>query len=359
MSKKTTNTTEVVYTICPVLVASHVAVQQGWLEAELKKVNSSLKYLWSLPHENWLTHFTHDKPNFFRDGGNIPAIWAKSEGKKTKLIGLTFSADGGQILTRVGSGINKVSDLKGKKIGLFKRVNPDRVDFWRATAERGILLSIELAGLKRKDVIIVDLPVTGSDYPSTVPANSPAELWWSKESESARNTSLYRTEINALLEGKVDAIYANRGRSKIYQAEGTVKAIEDLGSRPDWTLQVANTPYSLTVSEELADAHPEIVVAYLKSVIKAGHWIKENQREAAEIFSKLISHWAGQCVIKEIAKYHFVPNLSKKNLAGIEVEKQFLLENGYIKNDFSVQDWAAPQYLEEALKGKKGVTPAW
>ena len=29
--------TEAVYTICPVLVASHIAVAKGWLEAELKK----------------------------------------------------------------------------------------------------------------------------------------------------------------------------------------------------------------------------------------------------------------------------------------------------------------------------------
>lgn len=39
---------EAVYTLCPVLVASHVAVHQGWLDAELAKVGARARYLWSL-----------------------------------------------------------------------------------------------------------------------------------------------------------------------------------------------------------------------------------------------------------------------------------------------------------------------
>jgi len=359
MSKRKTNSTEVVYTICPVLVASHVAVHKGWLQAELERAKASLKYLWSLPHEKWLAHFTHARSDFFRDGGNIPAIWAKSEGQKTKLIGLTFSGDGGQILVRRDSDFHRIQDLKGRKIGLFKRLNPDRVDFWRATAERGILLALKLHGLKNGDVNIVDLPVAGPDYPSKLPANSPAELWWSKESEIAKTANVYDTEIKALLDGSVDAIYANRGRAKNFQAQGNVKSIEDLSQYPDWTLQVANTPYTITVSEDLAREHPEVVVAYLKSVIKAGKWIKENQVEAAQIFGKVIAPWAGKSLACQIARYDFVPNLSKQNLAGIEVEKEFLLQRGYISNDFNVQEWADASFLEQALGGKSKVTPAW
>jgi ABC-type nitrate/sulfonate/bicarbonate transport system substrate-binding protein len=340
--------TEAIYTICPVLVASHIAVHKGWLEAELKRAGGSLKYLWSMPQADWLSHFNHTLPNQFRDGGNIPAIHARSEGQRTKLIGLTFSTDGGQILTRVDSEINKVADLKGRKIGLYKRVSTDRVDFWRGTAERGILLALDLAGLKREEVNIVDLPVSGPDYPSADPTRNPAERFgaW-----SAQPGSHFQVEIEALLAGKVDAIYANRGRAHRFQAEGKVKLIEDLGSRPDWTLQVANAPFTITVSEKLAEEHPEIVVAYLRAAIKAGRWIESHRDEAADIFGQIISHWAGKCVLRsELQKYHFVPNLSPKNLAGVEVEKRFLLRQGYLRQDFEVKDWAAPQYLDQALK---------
>jgi len=345
---KPTAATEAIYTICPVLVASHVAVHKSWLESELKKAGGSLKYLWSLPQQDWLSHFNHTLSNQFRDGGNIPAIHARSEGRRTKLIGLTFSTDGGQILTRVDSDINKVADLKGRQIGLYRREKTDRVDFWRATAERGILLALDLAGLKRDAVKIVDLKVASPDYPSSAPTKNPADRF--NATATGANTH-YGAEIDALLSGKVDAIYANRGRSHLFQRDGKVKAIEDLGRYPDWTLQVANSPFTITVSEELADKHPEIVVAYLRAAIKAGRWIEANREEAAEIFGGIISHWAGKCLLKqEIAKYHFVPNLSAKNLAGVGVEKQFLLEQGYLRKDFEVAQWADPRFLEEALK---------
>ena len=45
-----------------------------------------------------------------------------------------------------------------------------------------------------------------------------------------------------------------------------------------------------------------------------------------------------------------VPNLSPQNLACIETGKNFMLRNGYIKNDFDVHAWAAPEFLEEAAK---------
>ncbi|MDR1191093.1 MAG: ABC transporter substrate-binding protein [Verrucomicrobiales bacterium] len=351
--------TRAVYTICPVLVASHIAVEKGWLAAEIKKAGGAPQYLWSLPPENWLAHFTHRRADLFRDGGNIPAIWARSRGEDTRLLGTTFASRGGQILVRVNSGLRRVADLKGRRVGLFKRVNRDRVDFWRGTAERGIESALALAGLKRKDVRIVNLPVTGPDYPSAIPAKNPAELWWSRHSDLGNNNSAYRTEINALLAGQVDAIYASHGHSRVYGADDEVTAIEDLGRHPDWTLQIANSPWTLTVSGELADQHPRVVIAYLKAVIKAGRWINKNPAEAGAIFAKVIRHWGGGNIAREIPDYDFVPNLSRRNLAALDLEKQFLLGHGYIKDDFSVSEWAAPQFLEEALGGKDKVTPAW
>jgi hypothetical protein len=43
-----------------------------------------------------------------------------------------------------------------------------------------------------------------------------------------------------------------------------------------------------------------------------------------------------------------VPNLSLQNLASIEIGKDFMLSHGYIKNDFDVSKWAAPEFLEAA-----------
>jgi hypothetical protein len=45
-----------------------------------------------------------------------------------------------------------------------------------------------------------------------------------------------------------------------------------------------------------------------------------------------------------------VPNLSPQNLAAIEIGKDFMRSHGYIKNDFDVHEWAAPEFAEEAVK---------
>ncbi len=45
-----------------------------------------------------------------------------------------------------------------------------------------------------------------------------------------------------------------------------------------------------------------------------------------------------------------VPNLSPQNLVSVEIGKNFMLSHGYIKNDFDVKAWAAPEFLEQAAK---------
>jgi hypothetical protein len=52
-----------------------------------------------------------------------------------------------------------------------------------------------------------------------------------------------------------------------------------------------------------------------------------------------------------------VPSLSPQNLAAVEVGKKFMLSHGYIQNDFEVQKWAAPQFLEAA--GKELIEERW
>ena len=45
-----------------------------------------------------------------------------------------------------------------------------------------------------------------------------------------------------------------------------------------------------------------------------------------------------------------VPNLSPQNLVSIEIGKDFMFSHGYIKNDFDVHEWAAPEFFEQAAK---------
>jgi ABC-type nitrate/sulfonate/bicarbonate transport system substrate-binding protein len=339
---------EVFYTICPAALASHVAIEKGWVEEEFKKVGASPRYIGSLPKDQWIARITHRRSDLLREGGNIPAIWAKSEGAETKLIGLAFVETRGKIVVRVGSGIRKVADLRGKRIGLSFS-GTDRVDFARATAQQSILLALEIAGVDKKDVEFVDIPEfetkTEDPYSSRLEsASKPTEFLG-----NGKFKSFPWKDGLALLEGRVDAVYAGSGKSEQLEAKGLVTTIEDLGRYPDWTLQAVNNPRAITVSTELAQQTPEIVTAWLKALIKAGHWIKKNPSAAAVIFAQ-VATGSEEYIAKDILTYDFVPNLSEKSIVAIEIEKKFLLEHGYIRNYFDVKEWVDGSFLEQALK---------
>ena len=127
-----------------------------------------------------------------------------------------------------------------------------------------------------------------------------------------------------------------------------MKAIEDLSRYPDWTLQVANIPATITCTDVMAEKHPELVVAFMKGMIKVGRWANEHKHAAAAILDKQTFYLDVEDTYEGIKHIDMVPNLSPQNLASVEIGKDFMLSHGYIKNDFDVDEWAAPEFLEQA-----------
>lgn len=335
---------EAYYTICPVFVASNVAQELGWIEEEFARVGAKLSYLRALPPEQgYLPHFSHRLDHLFRDGGNIPSIWAKADNVDTTLIGLTAAHHGGQILVRADSGIARVADLKGRRFGLSKSLNAAKVDWWRATAERGIELALRLGGLARADVDILDITHADQGFGN---ASKPSELW----SQRSRQSLYYTAEVEALANGAVDAVYTSHGRGLALERTGQFKAIEDLSRHPDWTLQVANSPYALTVNTDFAKANHDIIVAFLRAAVRAGRWINANRDAAAAILNRVTYHPSVADTAAAIAGTDFVPQLGPQNLAGVDIQKRFLIERGYVKADFDTAKWADASYLDEALR---------
>jgi ABC-type nitrate/sulfonate/bicarbonate transport system substrate-binding protein len=143
-------------------------------------------------------------------------------------------------------------------------------------------------------------------------------------------------------------------QSKVFQhlqeATGKFKAIEDLSRYPDWTLQVCNVPAVITCTKEMAEQHPELVVTFIKGMIKVGRWGNEHKHAAAAILDKQTFYLDVEDTYRGIHDVDLVPNLSPQNLAAVEIGKDFMLSHGYIKNDFDVRTWAAPEFLEQAAE---------
>ena len=115
-------------------------------------------------------------------------------------------------------------------------------------------------------------------------------------------------------------------------------------------MQVANIPAAITCSDVMAEQHPELVVTFMKGMIKVGRWANEHKHAAAAILDKQTFYLDVEDTYRGIQHIDLVPNLSPQNLASVEIGKDFMLSHGYIKNDFDVDEWATPEFLEQAAK---------
>ncbi len=336
---------EVFHTLCPGPQASYFSVAHGWTQEELKKVGARLTYLRSIPDDQELwPHVGHRSESLIREGGNWPPIWARADISDTLLVAtLAPSPSAGQIVVRVDSGLYRVADLKGRKIGVPKGRNIRKLDFGRVPLHRGVIDSLRVNGVKLDEVTVVDLE--HDDFAVEKVSATPAE----RAGRYTAAKALEAHDVIALSEGKVDAIFTAKDKTRALEATGQFKVIEDLGRHPDWTLTGASTPV-ISVSAKLAREHPEWIVAYLRAAIRGGRWVKANARAAAELFARQSGpHLDIDVLTQQLASQDFTPKLDPQALGGLEVQKRFLKEFGYIRNDFDIKDWVAPQFLEEAL----------
>jgi len=343
---------EVFYTNCPLISASNVDQELGWTREEFKKIGVDYAYFRSRRETDFYPHYIHNLDNLIRFGGLFPPIHVNADLRRTRLLGLTNVYEGGCMLVRARDDIYQMSDLKGKKIGLSKSLNTIKNDWWRIQEESGIEMMLRLNDMTRDDVEIVEFPYPDDWYDNPAmlaPLYNPSELWLKRDH---KHDLAFRPLESSLENGTVDAIYT---QSKVFQhlqeATGKFKAIEDLSNYPDWTVQAAaNVPAAITCTDVMADEHPELVIAFMKGMIKVGRWSNEHKHAAAAILDKQTYYLDVEDTYRGIKDVDMVPNLSPQNLVSVEIAKDFMLSHGYIKNDFDVAAWAAPEFFETAAR---------
>jgi ABC-type nitrate/sulfonate/bicarbonate transport system substrate-binding protein len=345
------NWKEVYYTNCPLVSASNVDQELGWTREEYKKIGVQYGFLRSRRENDWYPHYIHNLDNLIRFGGLFPPVQVHADIRRTRLLGATQVYEGGCMLVRSRDNIYRMTDLKGKKIGLTKSLNTIKNDWWRIQEEQGIELMLRLNGMTRKDVEIVEFPYADDWYndPKMLePMENPSELWLKRDH---KHDLAFRPLETSLEKGVVDAIYTqSKPFQHLQEATGKFKAIEDLSRYPDWTLQVCNVPAVITCTDVMAEQHPELVVTFMKGMIKVGRWSNEHKHAAAAILDKQTFYLDVEDTYRGIKDIDMVPNLSAQNLAAIEIGKDFMLSHGYIKNNFDVNKWAAPEFLEKAAR---------
>jgi len=346
------NWKEVWYTNCPLISASNVDQELGWTREEYKKIGVKYEYFRNTRENDFYPHYIHNLDNLIRFGGLFPPTQVHADIRRTRLLGVTHvPREGGCMMVRSRDKIYRMKDLKGKKIGLSKSLNRIKNDWWRIQEHQGIELMLMLNDMTLSDVQLVEFPYADDWYndPRMLePLVNPSDLWLQRDH---KRDLAFRPLETALVSGVIDALYTQgKVTQQLMEATGKIKAIEDLSRYPDWTLQVANIPATITCTDVMAEKHPELAVAFMKGMIRVGRWANEHKRAAAAILDRQTFYLDAEHTYEGIKHVDMVPNLSPQNLVSVEIGKDFMLSHGYIKNDFDVHKWAAPEFLEQAAK---------
>src|SRR5690606_17056408 len=118
IAEPSTDLRQIWFTRCPVPTASGLALNLGWLTGAFRDEGIDVGVLQDGPPELRRHHFDHELLGLFREGGNVPAFAARSEGADTRLIGLTWIDEGQSIIVRPDSAIEGPGDLAGARVAI-------------------------------------------------------------------------------------------------------------------------------------------------------------------------------------------------------------------------------------------------
>ncbi len=286
-----------------------------------------------------MSHYDHHLPFSIRQGGNAPALWARSRGVETRLLGLNWLDEYQAVIALPGSGIRTARDLAGRRLGLPSANHP--VDHIRAANLRGFSVALALEGLRvDRDVELVLLSEHRQDF-----GGNGAE-------EGAKTFRTRSPATEALLDGRVDAIFARGPQGvALTDALGAV-VVAEISEHPDPLVRANNgSPRPLTVDARFLDERPDLIERLLRRVVAVGRWAEDNADHAA----RLIARQGGVSI--EVVHRAYRNNLHRRlyttlddtALEGLDAYRKFLVTYDFLPADFSIRAWSAPAPLEAVL----------
>lgn len=261
--------TEIWYTRCPVPTPLGIAINQGVIDRDLAELGITVRSIQDTTDPDVrASHYDHHLAHSFRQGGSVPAIWARAAGADTRVIGLSWVDESQLILTLPDSGIRNVTDLKGRRIALPRRVD-QKIDIFRATALRALLAALSLGSIGEDEVEWVDVDATDPERFEAV-----GQRGWG-------GRPLYTAEFHALVRGEVDAIHVKGSLGHEFALLAGAHVVVDTGFHPDPKIRVNNgAPRPLTVDTATLDRYPAVARRLLAHVAAAGEWADQNAEEA-------------------------------------------------------------------------------
>ncbi|MGF6962300.1 ABC transporter substrate-binding protein [Paraburkholderia youngii] len=285
------------YTRCPAPTPFGITVQKGWLEEEFATDGIDVKALQDADDVSIRrSHFTHAQPWSFRQGGNIPALWARSQGSDTRLIGLSWVDEFQALITLDRRLDASAESLAGRRFGFPLNARASVVDFHRATALRGFTSLLGALGVQLKDVDLVDLPHTPRGLEDAKPAaDAPLADWL-----DAQRSHEFARETEALLRGEADVVFVKGATGLDIANLLNAKILIDISAQPNRLLHANNgTPRPLTVDAQLLRERPDLVERVLARTLDTGDWAQRHAGDVAHYVARetrSAEHWVRACL---------------------------------------------------------------
>lgn len=223
--------------------------------------------------------------------GDIPVMYAVMRGKQLKIIAtINFSEKDLSIVARRDKGIETLSDLKGKKIGVTPGTG----------GEFFMDALLNANGIGRDEVEVVK--------------GKPREI------------------VNALAKGRVDAI-------SIWQPHG-IRAQEMLGDKAIIFLGkgIHRGTFNLAGKADFVRKNPETIKKILRALVQAENFIGKNQDKSMEIIGTFFKVDSGQ-LRKTWDRYNFEVSLKQSLLLTLEDESRWAIRNKFVDKK------SVPNYL--------------
>lgn len=242
--------------------------------------------------------------------GDLAAVIGRSRGLPTRLIAITGRESSSYLAVAPGLTVRSFADLKGRKVAVLKGTAYQR-PFDALLAD---------AGLTEKDVRVINM-----DWP---------------------------TAKAAVVNKDVDATFGGADLH-LLKDQGVTLPISTKGRGPAYNIHAA-----VLATDEFISRYPTHTQRLVNQVVRAARWGGDEANRSALItlFGEQSGHGPAiyQADLDGTAlKTHFSPLLDEEAIAAYKGVLADGVKWGLVRQSFDVDAWAAPQFVEAAVRELK------
>ncbi len=336
------------YTRCPAPTPFGVAIRQRRLHDEFAADGFAIAALQDADDPRIRrSHFTHGQPWSFRQGGNIPALWARAQGSDTRLVALSWVDEFQALIALDPKWAASPDTFARARFGLPVNTRAGVVDFHRATALRGFASLLDVHGVPLDAVRLVELPHAPLSLADAAPAATlPVAAWL-----AAQRPHEFSREAAALLRGEADVVFVKGATGLDIANQLGAHVLVEIGEQPDRHLHANNgTPRPLTVDAKLLRERPDIVERVLARTLEAGAWSAAHADDTIAYLARetrSAEHWVRRAYRPDVHRQMTI-GLDRASLAALDGFKTFLHTQGFLPADFDLDAWVEPAPLAAA-----------